>query len=80
MDARRENISSLAETDEDRKDAVAALAETEGFEVIAEFVEVETGKGSDALDRRPELSAALGKARASRCPVVVRGRGTGAGR
>jgi len=25
---------------------------------MAEFVEVETGKGSDALDRRPQLSAA----------------------
>jgi len=28
---------------------------------VAEFVEVETGKGSDALDRRPQLSAALEK-------------------
>jgi DNA invertase Pin-like site-specific DNA recombinase len=56
---------------EAQREALARFAETEGFEVIAEFVEVETGKGSDALDRRPELSAALGKARASRCPVVV---------
>jgi hypothetical protein len=35
---------------------------------VAEFVEVETGKGSDALDRRPQLAAALAKARAGRCP------------
>lgn len=56
---------------EAQREALARFAETEGFEVIAEFVEVETGKGSDALDRRPELSAALGKARASRCPVAV---------
>ena len=27
--------------------------------VMAEFVEVETGKGANALDRRPELRAAL---------------------
>jgi DNA invertase Pin-like site-specific DNA recombinase len=34
-------------------------------------VEVETGKGSDALDRRPRLAAALAKTRAMRCSVVV---------
>ena len=38
---------------------------------VAEFVEVETGKGSDALDRRPQLSAALAKSRSVRCPVAV---------
>jgi DNA invertase Pin-like site-specific DNA recombinase len=43
----------------------------EGFEIVAEFVEVETGKGSDALDRRPQLAASLAKARALRCPVAV---------
>jgi hypothetical protein len=41
------------------------------FEIVAEFVEVETGKGSDALDRRPQLSAALAKTRSVRCPVAV---------
>ena len=40
-------------------------------EISAEFVEVETGKGIDALDCRPQLSAALAKARASRCAVAV---------
>ena len=50
---------------------VGLFASDEGFEIVAEFVEVETGKGSDALDRRPKLAAALGKARASRCPVAV---------
>lgn len=34
-------------------------------------MEVETGKGSDALDRRPQLAAALSKARGQRCPVAV---------
>ena len=42
-----------------------------GFDVAAEFVEVETGKGSDALNRRPQLVAALSKARSLRCPVAV---------
>ncbi len=35
------------------------FAEAEGFEVVAEFTEVETGKGADALDRSPQLAASL---------------------
>jgi DNA invertase Pin-like site-specific DNA recombinase len=50
---------------------LARFAACEGFEILAEFVEVETGKGSDALDRRPQLAAALAKARTLRCPVMV---------
>jgi DNA invertase Pin-like site-specific DNA recombinase len=51
--------------------AVAAFATANGLEIAAEFVEIETGKGSDALDRRPQLAAALAKAKALRCEVVV---------
>ncbi len=32
---------------------------TQGFEIVAEFTEVETAMGSDALERRPELKASL---------------------
>ena len=35
--------------------AVARFAEVEGYTLLAEFTEVETGKGADALDRRPQL-------------------------
>ena len=56
---------------EAQRASVARFAEAEGFEIVAEFVEVETGKGSDALDRRPELAKALAKSRALKCPVVV---------
>jgi DNA invertase Pin-like site-specific DNA recombinase len=56
---------------EAQRDALARFAACEGFEILAEFVEVETGKGSDALDRRPQLAAALAKARTLRCPVMV---------
>jgi DNA invertase Pin-like site-specific DNA recombinase len=35
------------------------------------MVEIETGKGSDALDRRPQLAAALASARRHRCSVAV---------
>ena len=34
-------------------------------------VEAETGKGSDALDRRPQLAAALAAAKTAKCSVVV---------
>ena len=56
---------------ESRREALTRFAKEVGFDIVAEFVEIETGKGSDALDRRPQLAAALAKARAMRCPVVV---------
>jgi DNA invertase Pin-like site-specific DNA recombinase len=48
---------------EAQRQVLALFAQAEGFEVAREFVEVETGKGSDALDRRPQLKAALAAAR-----------------
>ena len=39
--------------------------------MLGEFVEVETGKGADALDRRPQLRAALAAAKRHRCHVAV---------
>jgi DNA invertase Pin-like site-specific DNA recombinase len=56
---------------EAQRDAVTRFAVAEGFELIGEFVEVETGKGSDALDRRPQLAAALATGRQKKCPVIV---------
>jgi DNA invertase Pin-like site-specific DNA recombinase len=51
--------------------AIKAFATANGFEVVGEFEEVETGKGSDALDRRPKLDAALKAAKKLKCSVVV---------
>src|ERR1700694_6325784 len=51
--------------------ALHHFAQAEGFEVAREFVEVETGKGADAMDRRPQLKSALGAARKLRCHVAV---------
>ena len=56
---------------EAQREALSRFAQSEGLDLDAEFVEVETGKGSDALDRRPQLAAALARARALRCPVAV---------
>jgi hypothetical protein len=47
------------------------FAEAEGLQIIAEYVEAKTGKGADALDRRPQLAAALAAARSARCSVLV---------
>ena len=56
---------------EAQRQALAHFAKSEGFTITREFVEVETGKGSDALDRRPQLKAALASARKLRCHVAV---------
>ena len=51
--------------------ALARFAEAEGFDFAETFTEVETGKGADALERRPQLSAALIAARKLKAPIVV---------
>ena len=56
---------------EAQREMVAAFAAREGIELACEFAEIETGKGSDALDRRPQLSAALAHARRLKCPIIV---------
>src|SRR5258708_3605556 len=56
---------------EAQRHTLAQFAHAEGFEVAREFIEVETGKGADALDRRPQLKAALAAARKQRCHVAV---------
>ena len=56
---------------EAQRTALARFTETEGFRITGEFLEVETGKGADALERRPQLAAALAEARKRRCPVLV---------
>jgi DNA invertase Pin-like site-specific DNA recombinase len=56
---------------EARRATVARFAETEGLTIIAQFVEAETGKGAEALDRRPQLASALTAARTGKCSVVV---------
>jgi DNA invertase Pin-like site-specific DNA recombinase len=54
-----------------QKQALERFAASEGFEITRLYVEVETGKGSDALNRRPQLAAALKEARRERCSVAV---------
>jgi DNA invertase Pin-like site-specific DNA recombinase len=54
-----------------QQEALARFAEAEGYNFLQTFDEVETAKGSDALERRPQLSAAIKLAKQHRAPVVV---------
>ena len=56
---------------ESQQSDVRAFCEKEEIEILGEFTEVETGKGSDALDRRPQLAAALREARRQGAYVIV---------
>jgi DNA invertase Pin-like site-specific DNA recombinase len=56
---------------EAQRAAVCRFAEMESLTLTAEFIEVETGKGADALDQRPQLAAALAAGGAGKCPVIV---------
>lgn len=47
------------------------FADAAGFEILHEFVEVESGKGSDALETRPKLRQALEAAKSHGCQVAV---------
>jgi DNA invertase Pin-like site-specific DNA recombinase len=56
---------------EAQRAAIGQFAANERLAISAEFVEFETGKGADALDRRPQLAAALAAAKILKCSVVV---------
>jgi DNA invertase Pin-like site-specific DNA recombinase len=56
---------------EAQRAAIASFVEAEGLELIGEHVEVETGNGADALDRRLVLRDALAQARKAEAAVVV---------
>ena len=56
---------------EAQQEALARFAAAECLELARVFVEIETGKGADALERRPQLAAALNEARRQRCSVAV---------
>jgi DNA invertase Pin-like site-specific DNA recombinase len=56
---------------EAQQEAVRRFAASEGFTIVGEFSEAESGKGTDALALRPALRAALSEARRRHCPIVV---------
>jgi DNA invertase Pin-like site-specific DNA recombinase len=54
-----------------QREAIRRFAEAENRKLADEYAEVETGKGVDALELRPQLRLALDNARRLRCPIVV---------
>ena len=48
-----------------------AFANAEGFEIAAEYTEIESAKGGDALSRRPQLAAALKHAKRLKVSICV---------
>ena len=56
---------------EAQREAVSQYAKTAGLELLEEFVEVETGKGTLALSKRPQLLAALSEAKKQKAKLVM---------
>lgn len=56
---------------EAQREAIAAHVARCGGQLVGEFMEVETGKGSNALEKRPELRKALALAKAKRATLVT---------
>jgi DNA invertase Pin-like site-specific DNA recombinase len=54
-----------------QRSTIERFATAERLKITAEYVEAESGKGSDALDRRPQLAAAYAAAKTAKCSVVV---------
>ncbi|WP_426613815.1 recombinase family protein [Bradyrhizobium sp. McL0616] len=58
--------------------AIRSFCAQHGYSIEAEYREIETGKGADALERRPELAAAMKHARkvgkvgkAGAAPIII---------
>ena len=56
---------------EAQREAVARYIAANGLELIGEYIEVETGKGSNALSKRPELVAALAAAKREKAGLII---------
>ena len=56
---------------EAQREAIARHCHAAGITLAGEYIEIETGKGADALDRRPQLKAALTAAKRARAPIIV---------
>jgi DNA invertase Pin-like site-specific DNA recombinase len=56
---------------EAQREAVQRHLAGSPLELLGEFTEVETGKGANALDRRPQLKAALDYARKRKATLVI---------
>lgn len=56
---------------ESQQAAIERFCAAEGYSVVKTFTEIETAKGADALERRPQLKSALRQASAYKSSIVV---------
>ena len=56
---------------EAQRSLCASYTQQRGLNVIEEFTEIETGSGADALSVRPQLAAAMKRAKELGCPLLV---------
>jgi DNA invertase Pin-like site-specific DNA recombinase len=56
---------------EAQREAVARYVAANGVDLIGEHIEVETGKGANALSKRPELVAALATAKREKAGLII---------
>jgi DNA invertase Pin-like site-specific DNA recombinase len=56
---------------EAQREAIARFAKDQNYTIAEEYLEVESAKGADALERRPKLAAAIKHARKLKGPVIV---------
>jgi DNA invertase Pin-like site-specific DNA recombinase len=56
---------------EAQQNAVANYLNGGDWELMGEFLEIETGKGADALDRRPQLRAAIEACKKQRATLII---------
>ncbi len=69
VSTRRQGTSGLGL--EAQRTICRRFCDTHGYQITTEYQEVETGKGADALDRRPELAKALADARKLKAPLLI---------
>lgn len=56
---------------EAQREAVARYVAANGVDLIGEHIEVETGKGANALSKRPELVSALATAKQEKAGLII---------
>ena len=71
VSTQKQGQSGLGLESQSQQAAIERFCAAEGYDVTQTFTEIETAKGADALDRRPQLKAALKRAAVYRCPIVV---------
>ncbi|WP_159713340.1 recombinase family protein [Sphingomonas sp. AX6] len=56
---------------EAQREAVARYVAANDLELVGEYIEIETGKGANALSKRPKLVAALADAKKAKAGLII---------